>query len=672
MAARAVPMQTQPRYTSAARDFDDGPLPSISSRDGGFREHFASRPFGIPLNDNLSPSTASTPMAIHGSEGNGINAPPPLPPPRLAPVDGPVDPNVQHYRDSEFMRNDGPNSLESESFKFERRALPSKHENPHDEGYQSFDSVRSSQLSSPFGLHAMKGFRPSTAAIDQTMLNRLNKSGGLSNSLNDAHSSRPSHASLPQLSLPHRSKPGLFTAGFASSPTTASSLPSPFPQTGQPSPAIVGFRPTDGFDNSGFNRAPPLRARRTKSSLMLDDGFLNAEDDEDNDFPMEETTRMRTLKIEDSWRERHRENERETESGSWQRGHKTGSSHYSPSQLYHAGRDMGGERSYYQSGQKRPASPTPIDRCSDTSGLNRGSPTPRLTVVSQGSVSSLSAASRSGSYIGNLTASSIASNSSLGRLSPNGVSPGGVSPTDVMGNGSPYATPISLTASPRSSISRTGAAQSPHPRISGDYTQRSVEQSNRTLGISRKLAEIPKNASNIVAAKLKGPYMCECCPKKPKKFDTEEDLKLHEAEKQYGCSFCGNRFKNKNEAERHQNSLHVRRHSWSCSALQTYDRAFHDSSTRPGEADTCGYCGEEFARTGRNAAGIFASEQDWEDRIRHLQDVHKFRECNASKKFFRADHFRQHLKHSHAGTSGKWTNMLENACMMDEGPAVPR
>lgn len=45
---------------------------------------------------------------------------------------------------------------------------------------------------------------------------------------------------------------------------------------------------------------------------------------------------------------------------------------------------------------------------------------------------------------------------------------------------------------------------------------------------------------------------------------------------------------------------------------------------------------------------------------------HKFGECNQSKKFFRADHFRQHLKHSHAGTSGKWTNMLENACMREE------
>jgi hypothetical protein len=52
--------------------------------------------------------------------------------------------------------------------------------------------------------------------------------------------------------------------------------------------------------------------------------------------------------------------------------------------------------------------------------------------------------------------------------------------------------------------------------------------------------------------------------------------------------------------------------------------------------------------------------------------VHKFGECNQAKKFFRADHFRQHLKHSHAGTSGKWTNMLENACMKDEPPPKER
>lgn len=193
-------------------------------------------------------------------------------------------------------------------------------------------------------------------------------------------------------------------------------------------------------------------------------------------------------------------------------------------------------------------------------------------------------------------------------------------------------------------------------------------QAGRPFASPRKLTEMPKSRSSL-AAKLKGVYICECCPKKPRKFQTEEELRGHEAEKQYECSFCGNRFKNKNEAERHQNSLHVRRHSWSCSALTGYERAFHESTARPGEADVCGYCGDEFPRTGQNeGAGTCASDQDWEDRIRHLQDVHKFRECNSSKKFFRADHFRQHLKHSHAGTSGKWTNMLENACMMEEEP----
>lgn len=140
----------------------------------------------------------------------------------------------------------------------------------------------------------------------------------------------------------------------------------------------------------------------------------------------------------------------------------------------------------------------------------------------------------------------------------------------------------------------------------------------------------------------------------------------HEMEKQYECQYCKNRFKNKNEAERHQNSLHLRRHSWSCAALSGCNAAFHNSPTRSTEADTCGYCGDEFSRSGIGIDGKVATEQDWEARVQHLVDVHKFGECNHAKKFFRADHFRQHLKHSHAGTSGKWTNMLENACMKDE------
>lgn len=154
--------------------------------------------------------------------------------------------------------------------------------------------------------------------------------------------------------------------------------------------------------------------------------------------------------------------------------------------------------------------------------------------------------------------------------------------------------------------------------------------------------------------------------------------RAHTSEKQWTCRFCDNRFKNKNEAERHQNSLHLRSHSWSCATLaNTYERAFHPPSTitpnlnnpnsqlsasnELSHVDICGYCGKEFSNI---------PQPDWEDRIGHLTNVHKFGECNQSKKFFRADHFRQHLKHSHAGTSGKWTNQLEAACMKEEPPIM--
>jgi hypothetical protein len=40
----------------------------------------------------------------------------------------------------------------------------------------------------------------------------------------------------------------------------------------------------------------------------------------------------------------------------------------------------------------------------------------------------------------------------------------------------------------------------------------------------RKLAELPKSHSSL-AAKLKGSFMCECCPKKPRRFETEEELR---------------------------------------------------------------------------------------------------------------------------------------------------
>ncbi|KAK4541228.1 hypothetical protein LTR36_008144 [Oleoguttula mirabilis] len=91
------------------------------------------------------------------------------------------------------------------------------------------------------------------------------------------------------------------------------------------------------------------------------------------------------------------------------------------------------------------------------------------------------------------------------------------------------------------------------------------------------------------------------------------------------------------------------------------DGAREERSSGTSNLDACGYCGEEFS-----------NPPQWDVRAEHLNQIHKFGECNQAKKFFRADHFRQHLKHSHAGTSGKWTNMLENACMKDEPPPERR
>ncbi|KAH6855537.1 hypothetical protein B0I37DRAFT_58007 [Chaetomium sp. MPI-CAGE-AT-0009] len=655
----AIPIQAPSRgYGGRDMSTSPGPLPSISTGRG----ETLSRPFGppgraVPFADNLSPSAASNPMAIRGADY--IDAPPPLPPPRLVPISGPVDPNLQF---KESMRREEYGSTGADSFghSFKRRDLAFRSD-ISDDGYHSFESFRSSGFPSPFGHHTMKSYRPNGDSIDHSMLDKLNRPGrrpGLSASVNDLPGPRPHHAQLTTLSLPHRTRQPYLDSGFTKSPgamSATSPITAPFGHHGRGS---MDHRSPLGTDGSDYDRSPLPRPRRMHGGPGADDGvhpgyggYETREDDVD--FPMEETTRMRSLAIEDQWRERDWDRDRDRD------------------------RERERERDCYQPGQKRRASSPPSDdaavandllRRRDGGLMTRGSPTPRLLAIPQNSLSSVSSASRSGSFASNLTASSITSMGSFGRRSPNALSPSGLSPTDPMACNSPYPPPTSLSASPRPSIGRSVGALSPHNRTPSE--QPLPTQVTRTVTSPRKIADVPKSHSSL-ASKLKGPYMCECCPKKPKKFETEDELRAHEAEKQYGCAFCGNRFKNKNEAERHQNSLHVRRHSWSCSALTGYERAFHDSTTRPGEADVCGYCGEEFPRTGKNQGGCSVSDPDWEDRVRHLQDVHKFRECNSSKKFYRADHFRQHLKHSHAGTSGKWTNMLENACMMEEEPPVP-
>ena len=138
----AIPIQAPSRGYGGRDMGTASPLPSIStSRGDGL-----SRPFGpplgrvVPFSDNLSPSAASNPMVIRGGVDHS-DVPPPLPPPRLVPINGPVDPSVQ-FRES--MRRDDFGSPDADSFGhsfMKRRDLPSRSDFS-DDGYHSFDSFR--------------------------------------------------------------------------------------------------------------------------------------------------------------------------------------------------------------------------------------------------------------------------------------------------------------------------------------------------------------------------------------------------------------------------------------------------------------------------------------------------------------------------------------------------
>lgn len=130
----------------------------------------------------------------------------------------------------------------------------------------------------------------------------------------------------------------------------------------------------------------------------------------------------------------------------------------------------------------------------------RGSPTPRLTTQAV-----MPTLSRSNSYVSttSMAPSSATTTTSYEHRSPDAAySSGGVSPTS--GN-SPYATPMSLNPSPRSSISTRTVL---HSRTASNTTPRRLPEMQKPTG-----------------SKMHPAHMCECCPKKPRKFDTEEELR---------------------------------------------------------------------------------------------------------------------------------------------------
>ena len=135
-----------------------------------------------------------------------------------------------------------------------------------------------------------------------------------------------------------------------------------------------------------------------------------------------------------------------------------------------------------------------------------------------GSVSSTSSAGlRNGSYASSVglsaAGSSMTSISSIDRPSPGGISP----PLDFDPNQDP-AYVHSSSRNPPSLITRSVASRSP-------LSPNPPESRSATVACTMSAQSIVNDNRSGSATRLGAAYMCECCPKKPKKFETEEELR---------------------------------------------------------------------------------------------------------------------------------------------------
>ncbi|KIH95155.1 c2h2 finger domain containing protein [Sporothrix brasiliensis 5110] len=185
-------------------------------------------------------------------------------------------------------------------------------------------------------------------------------------------------------------------------------------------------------------------------------------------------------------------------------------------------------------------------------------------------------------------------------------------------------------------------------------------------------------ASGMTVTDDEGQLVCTCCPKRPQRFNTMEELKVHQTKKPHICAFCGRRFSRMNEAERHITTIHLRPFSWSCRRLATPLLAFQRVSDGTTTYDVCGFCGRQFQRPaslssnsgGDSVAGANDKAAHDQALTLHIEIDHKLHDCKASaKKFYREDMFGQHLKLSHAAEPGVWLKYLENACKAEEKEA---
>lgn len=409
--------------------------------------------------------------------------------------------------------------------------------------------------------HDMFQFRPDAKDYDNALLKKLDsrrgldspspmrRSSALSSSMQDPIGPRNYerlHTQLKPLSLPiqTRTAPSLVDSPSRWSETPLSSAASPRSALST-APPYYRSAASDLSSMSGtmdYERSPPapatnglpLRTRRRTDSVSVaatDDDTNTLASSDVHDVRMEDaddvesgaSQQMRRLEISDHHTSPY------------------GHHHYQPSTPY-----------ANSAGQKRRASspaldeqqqhallhqgPPPLPHLNtSTEGLNhhyqqqqhhgnsnhhrrgsRVSPTPRSAVHLHSARSYASGASSS------LSSASASEPSPFGRRSSpgSGQSPGAMSPmassavTDV---GSPYATPVSAV-SPRAAVmSGIRTVHESSRRRQPQQVSSPREMDNGPAVVSTKVGSSKISGMGIL--------MCECCPKKPKRFETQEELR---------------------------------------------------------------------------------------------------------------------------------------------------
>ena len=253
----------------------------------------------------------------------------------------------------------------------------------------------------------------------------------------------------------------------------------------------------------GFDDSHSSASNRVKRVGSYDQSVFTSEPDLDSDFPIEETGGMRQLHLDDQAPPSIDVHSPDSRLGMKRRASSPlrEAQHEDKAQQQHS---VGNASDLYQ---RRTSGHLATSRASPTNRYHP--PHGSVSSTSSGGLQNGSYASSTGLSVGGSSYTSVGSNDRL--------SPAGISPLSEYHDTRepPYVSSNSLDQSPRNSISRA-----PHQRIPPDL--------KATAALARKMSL--DNATRVKPQAPNKPqlqsnlHICDCCPKKPKKFDTAEEL----------------------------------------------------------------------------------------------------------------------------------------------------